>query len=34
MPEIFLCSAKTRHGRMEVLAAIDATLTNRNRASG
>ena len=34
MPETFLCSSKTKAGRMEILACIEAVLANRNRASG
>jgi GTP-binding protein len=34
MPDIFLCSSKTKHGRMEILTSIEASLANRNRASG
>ena len=34
MPDVFLCSSKTKHGRMDILTAIEASLTNRNRASG
>ena len=34
MPDVFLCSSKTKHGRMDILTAIEASLTKRNRASG
>lgn len=34
MPEIILCSSKTKLGRMEILGCIESVLTNRNRASG
>lgn len=33
LPEIFLCSAKTKNGRMEILGSIEAALAAKNRAS-
>ena len=34
LPDVFLCSSKTKHGRMEILSSIEASLSGRNRASG
>jgi len=34
LPEIFLSSAKTKHGRMEILGCIAAVLADKNRAAG
>ena len=34
MPEIFLSSSKTKHGRMEILGCIEAVLAGKNRAAG
>ena len=33
-PDVFLSSAKTKSGRMEILGNIEAVLTERNRATG
>lgn len=34
LPDVFLCSSKTKQGRTEILNSIAASLENRNRASG